>query len=182
MKLVFSFLSRFFSKKNILTLPSSPSAHWGGLCLCLPSPCSALSVLLPLWTHARNMCPCQLGKTTTLWLWLWGAGYGVARRRQTGQFPGQVGGVVGWWERPHLLPARRTHTHTFPIRPETLPFTSTTPFLCHSLLTHTHTHTHLRTHLHFWFHRFRCSFLKEKKTKKTHAREQNCTSVVNRFK
>ena len=166
MKLIFSFLSRFSLRNHPHAVVFSFSAPRGFMCLCLPSPCSALSVLLPLWTHARNMCPPprRLGKTTALWLRLWGVGYGVARRRQPGQFPGQVGGVAGWWERPHLLPAMHTHTHTHTHKHRQTHswFAQKHYFLrqpappvpCRSLL-----HTHLRTHLHFWFYRFRCSFL-----------------------
>lgn len=179
MKLIFSFLSRFSLRNHPHAVVFSFGAPRGFMCLCLPSPCSGLSVLLPLWTHARNMCPPprRLGKTTALWLRLWGVGYGVARRRQPGQFPGQVGGVAGWWERPHLLPAMHTHTqtqtNTFLIRPETLLFTSASPPSPLSLsVTHTFAHTLALLILPF-------SLLF---SGKKHAREQNCTSVVNRFK
>lgn len=80
----------------------------------------------------------------------------IARRRPGGGlFPGQVGGVASWWQRPHLLPARRIYT-----------------FLIHSEtdthLSHCYTHT-----LALIF--TSCSFLETWP-------EANCTLVANRLK
>ncbi len=151
-KLIFMFSGAFWENSFFSFI--IPSIHLS---------CFALPVLLPLWTHTRNMCTHWLGKQQPCGSVVRsrrGDSEGVARQRQPGNSQDRwVGSGAG--DRGHTccLPS----THTFLIHSETQPLHQPP---CRSLL---------HTHLHSWFYLFCCSFLESWP-------EANCALVVNRFK